>query len=121
MRKDTRQISPASVRATTWLKSSGLSAFLLLFGKWKHGEEKRRTFVVKTDRPAVLFKCWIHDLPSCGVAAPAVLNLSKFYTSDQLHSSNTNFGQAFDILALQITAKLLVHQEIHALEADRES
>lgn len=102
------ETSPWSARGASCLKSSGLSSLRLLFHGWRSDERENRKMVVKRDRPTALFKCWIHVLPSSGIVALSVLNLKGVYIGAQLHGSTTNFSQSFDILMLQVTAKLLV-------------
>lgn len=84
----------------------GLSTFFRWLWRGKLHEEKKVALRKSIGR--VLLRCCVHLLSMAATATLAYFNLAGYYIGAYLSGLSTHVYQAFDVLCLQVTAKLLV-------------
>ena len=85
------------------------NAGLRILDLWVYGDGREPKKAVTTqNRSVALLRSWVHILPVAVTITLAVLNLQGFFIGSTLQGFVDPIAQTFDLLMLQICAKLMV-------------
>ena len=94
------------------MRNAGLRGLDSFLQAKKYNNDEPRKAVVTRDLRVALLRSWIHVLPISVFIALAFLNMKGYYIGSTLQGLVDPIWQTFDILLLQICAKLHVSSSL---------
>jgi hypothetical protein len=95
--------------ANVLFKVTGMSIVnFVSFGSFKTIDKEERKVVIDQSRKLAATRCFIHILPVAGIVTLISLNTRGYFIGKDLQGSSHTVNDAVDILALQVTSKLMV-------------